>query len=283
MIDIVRGLITAWAARRRGVMAGLPVAVLLVLAGLTGMPAPAAADDAAPPVAKEASGTARLNDGIAAWNAGDYAAAAAILKPLADVGNPQAQYFIAVALASGKGIAKNQSQATIYFKRAAEQKHRDANLVLGTRYLEGKAVLQNADLAEKHLRTAAFLESVEAQFVLGYAFSYGNYPNFPKNLVIAASFFEMAARREHRASQFFLSTLFFKREEIDLFNPSRGLMWNIILARETEGTFGEQSIRNINLLRRDMPRQKFAPLYRKASNFARICIESGYQDCGWEQ
>lgn len=258
-------------------------AVMLLLALLVAVPVAAAgADDASPTVATKTSDAARLNDGIAAWDAGDYDTAAAILKPLADAGDPQAQYLIAAAFANGKGLKKNQKQATAYFRRAAEQKHRDANLVLGTRYLEGNAGFQDADLAEKHLRTAAFLGSVEAQFVLGYAFSYGNYPTFRKDFASAASFFEMAASQQHRASQFFLSTLLYKRKETDIFDPARGLMWNIILAKETEGNFSEQSISNIDLLRREMPKEKFEILHRKASRLARRCINSEYEDCGWE-
>jgi TPR repeat protein len=218
--------------------------------------------------------------GQAAFDAGDYETAVKILRPLADAGNPRAQYIIGIALLRGNGLTKDQEQATSYLTLSANQQHMEANLVLGVRYLEGKGGDQDATAAEKHLSTAAFLGSIQAQFVLGYAFSYGEYRNFRQDFQIAAEFFDLAARQQHAASQFLLSTIFFKQDEPNIFDPLRGFMWTIILINESNGRFREKSASNLELLKRQMRREEFETLYLEASLLARRCIESGYEECG---
>ena len=218
--------------------------------------------------------------GMEAYQAGDYETAIEILTPLADAGDSRAQYIVGISILNGLRPISDQARATAYLVRSAKQEHLEANLVLGSRYLEGEGVTQNAQFAERYLKTAARLGSIEAQFVLGYAFLYGGYKDFPKSFQTAAAFFDLAARQQHEASQFFLSTLLFKSDDPNIFDPSRGLMWTIILASEKSGRFSKQSNNNLDLLKRQMRRDEFEALYVKSSLLARRCIDSGYEDCG---
>lgn len=80
---------------------------------------------AAPPA------VAAVEDGIAAYEAKEFEAAIAELKPLADQGNPQAQYYVGRMYASGEGTLRNYSLAHTYLTLAANQGVTEALQVKG--------------------------------------------------------------------------------------------------------------------------------------------------------
>jgi len=55
----------------------------------------------------------------AAWR-GDYAAALAELRPLAERGNADAQYSLAGLYRDGRGVPRDDAQAAAWYRRAAE-------------------------------------------------------------------------------------------------------------------------------------------------------------------
>lgn len=70
--------------------------------------------------------SAGLDEGISAYEAGEFATAMAELKPLADQGNPQAQYYVGRMYANGEGTLKHYSLAHTYLTLAANQGVTDA-------------------------------------------------------------------------------------------------------------------------------------------------------------
>jgi TPR repeat protein len=58
-------------------------------------------------------------DGMMAYNRGDYLPAIRLFRPLAEQGNPKAQGLIGVMYRKGQGVARNSVHAFIWFKRAA--------------------------------------------------------------------------------------------------------------------------------------------------------------------
>lgn len=58
-------------------------------------------------------------DGMVAYNRGDYVPAIRLFRPLAEKGNPKAQSLLGVMYRKGQGVARNSVHAFIWFKRAA--------------------------------------------------------------------------------------------------------------------------------------------------------------------
>jgi TPR repeat protein len=60
-------------------------------------------------------------DGMAAYNRGDYVPAIRLFRPLAETGNPKAQSVIGVMYRKGEGVAKNSSRAFMWLSLAAKR------------------------------------------------------------------------------------------------------------------------------------------------------------------
>ena len=60
-------------------------------------------------------------DGMAAYNRGDYAPAIRLFRPLAEQGNPKAQNVLGVMFRKGEGVAKNPARAHMWFSFAAKR------------------------------------------------------------------------------------------------------------------------------------------------------------------
>jgi TPR repeat protein len=60
-------------------------------------------------------------DGMAAYNRGDYVPAIRLFRPLAEAGNPKAQSVIGVMYRKGEGVAKSSARAFMWFSLAAKR------------------------------------------------------------------------------------------------------------------------------------------------------------------
>ena len=58
-------------------------------------------------------------DGMAAYNRGDYVPAIRLFRPLAEKGNPNAQSVIGVMYRKGQGVARSSARAFMWFSLAA--------------------------------------------------------------------------------------------------------------------------------------------------------------------
>jgi hypothetical protein len=58
-------------------------------------------------------------DGMAAYNRGDYVPAAGIFRPLAEQGSAKAQSVLGVMYRRGQGVARNSARAFIWLSRAS--------------------------------------------------------------------------------------------------------------------------------------------------------------------
>jgi TPR repeat protein len=58
-------------------------------------------------------------DGMAAYNRGDYLPAIRLFRPLAEQGNPKAQNLLGVMYRRGHGVARNPMRAFVWFSSAA--------------------------------------------------------------------------------------------------------------------------------------------------------------------
>ena len=63
---------------------------------------------------------ADVNDGLAAYKAGDYAKALSELQPAASQGNASAEKTLAKMYAIGQGVKEDDAQAIAWWSKAAE-------------------------------------------------------------------------------------------------------------------------------------------------------------------
>jgi cell division septation protein DedD len=108
--------------------------------------------------------------GIEAWQQANYAGAVAIWRPLAEKGDPDAQFNLGQAYRLGRGVSTNLAAAKTWFGRAAAQGHVDAQTTLGL------LLFQNSEQAEglKWLKQAAIKGDPRALLVYGTALVNGD-------------------------------------------------------------------------------------------------------------
>lgn len=88
-------------------------------------------------------------DGLRAFDAGDYAAALAEWRPLAESGDVEAQVALAGLYLDGLGVRRDVAEAARWYERAARQGSLVGQFNLGDLYAEGRGVRR--DLVEAYV------------------------------------------------------------------------------------------------------------------------------------
>ncbi len=114
-----------------------------------------------------------FEDGDAAYQRGDYAAAMAILRPLAEQGNAGAQNDLGLMYLNGRGATKNQAEAVSWLRLSADQGNAEAQARLGAVYFNGWGVPPDLAESAKWYRDAADQGYAEAQYELGALYENG--------------------------------------------------------------------------------------------------------------
>ncbi len=81
-----------------------------------------------------------LGSGISAFESKHFTHAMKLLAPLADAGEAEAQYRVAIMYQNGLGVVRNESRAVDNMRRAAEAGHALAQHGLGFMYMDGDCV-----------------------------------------------------------------------------------------------------------------------------------------------
>ena len=108
---------------------------------------------------------ADVNDGVAAWERGDYETAVAEWRGPAGQGDADAQFNLGQAYRLGRGVEQNTRQAEVYYAKAAAQGHLKAADNLGL------LLFQNGrrEEAMPYVVDAAERGDPRAQYLLGIA------------------------------------------------------------------------------------------------------------------
>ena len=96
------------------------------------------------------------------------------------------------------GMEKSLTEATAWFRRAAEQGHRDAQVNLATQYYLGRGASRDYAEAAQWYREAANGGDVGAQYILASMYKAGL--GVPQDLRIALYWYSHAARQGDRAA-----------------------------------------------------------------------------------
>lgn len=84
-----------------------------------------------------------LDDAQAAYGRNDYATALTLFKPLAEQGDPSAQFQLGVMYGNGQGVRRDYAEAEKWYRRAANQGNAQAQNSLGFVYTNGQGVERN--------------------------------------------------------------------------------------------------------------------------------------------
>jgi TPR repeat protein len=148
---------------------------------------------------------AGFDEGIAAYNRGDYATTVKEWRPLAEQGDPTAQHHLGWLYVLGHGVPQDYEEAVRWFRKAAEQGDSDAQTNLGSLYLLGDRLPQNYTEALKWLRAAADQGHPFAQTKLGIMYEDGH--GVLQDRVQAHKWFSLAAAQGSELAGAFLSEL----------------------------------------------------------------------------
>lgn len=141
-----------------------------------------------------------FEDGRAAAQQGDPATAIAIWTPLAEAGNPEAQYWLAESFWGGWwGVPENLERRAYWHMRAAEQGHAPSFVQLGQMYELGHHFAQDDRAAAEWYTRAAETGDADGQYALAHFYQEGR--GVPQDLVQAHILWESAAMQGHEAAR----------------------------------------------------------------------------------
>lgn len=131
---------------------------------------------------------ADVKAGVDAWTRGDFPAAIREWQPLADKGDPDAQFNLAQAYKLGRGVPQDLTRSELLYAKAAAQGHLQA----GDNY--GLLLFQRGQHAAAlpYIRSAAERGDPRAQYLLGLA--YFNADGVSKDWVRAYALENLAAQ-----------------------------------------------------------------------------------------
>ncbi len=130
------------------------------------------------------------DEGVAAYERGDYATALREFRPLAEQGNAGAQSNLALMYRHGQGVPQDYAQAARWYRRAAEQGHADAQFYLALMYKNGQGVPRDYAEAVRWYSKAADQGFAFAQYSLGAMYAGGQ--GVPQDYVQAHMWFSLA-------------------------------------------------------------------------------------------
>jgi TPR repeat protein len=142
-----------------------------------------------------ASGEPSLQMGVAAFEAGAFKEALAIIEPAAEKGNVEAAYWLGQMYENGLGVKMDPDTALTWYRKAAEGGWSDAKFKLGEIYFTGTEELQDFKKARRWLEQAARDGNSRAQLDLGrlYANGWGG----DKDEIQAYIWYEFAAKQDN--------------------------------------------------------------------------------------
>jgi TPR repeat protein len=133
-----------------------------------------------------------LEDGLAAYDRGDYDTAIRTLRPLASRGNRRAENSMGAMYENGRGgVAQDLRRAAEWYRRAARHGSAQAQNSLGFMYIAGRGVKRNRQAGVHWFRLGAAQGFAVAQYNLGVA--YEEAWGVRKSYSRAAKWFRLAA------------------------------------------------------------------------------------------
>jgi uncharacterized protein len=156
---------------------------------------------------------ADVQQGIDAYQKGDYKTALEELKKAAGAGDANGQFYLGEIYDKGRGVPQDFAEAAKWYRAAADQNQVDAQEVLCTRYFFGQATLpKDPTQAVKYCPGAAKAGKEYAAFLAGYLFERGQGTTAdPKK---AAEYYKISAEKGNVSAQEALGSMYFFGEGV---------------------------------------------------------------------
>jgi len=119
------------------------------------------------------SGAGTIASGMEAYRSGDFAGAADIWRPLAEAGDPLAQFNLGILHDLGQGVTRDAATAAEWFRRSAEQGDPIAAYNLGLMLAEGRGVPANPEEAAEWFKFATDMGHTGSMMSLSILFATG--------------------------------------------------------------------------------------------------------------
>lgn len=120
-----------------------------------------------------AENAARFNEGVAAYDAGDFSRAFDLWLPIAQENDLAAMRNVAILLREGKGVAKDPQRALYFFERAGRAGLVSAQVNAAFMYLNGEGTAQDYKTASFWFHAAAIAGVPAARYNLGVLYERG--------------------------------------------------------------------------------------------------------------
>jgi TPR repeat protein len=98
---------------------------------------------------------AGLQEGVAAYEAGNLPQALKEFRAAAEKGDADCQYNLALMYEQGLGVAKDEKEAVVWYRKSAEQGNSNAQFNLGVMYENGRGTAVDFAQANQWYRKAA--------------------------------------------------------------------------------------------------------------------------------
>lgn len=175
------------------------------------------------------SAYAGFDEGMAAYERGDYAAALEEWRALAEEGHPAAQFWVGHMYRTGLTVEKDMEEAIRWFRRAAKQQEPMAEYILGVLYYQGDGVPKDIREAVGWFRLAAEHGDIEALDLVGQLYTEGEWR--PRDEAGAREWY-LKVVESHRLKEGVLSPdahytlgLIYKRGGLIPVQPSQSQSW----------------------------------------------------------
>ena len=142
-----------------------------------------------------------VSAGADAWAKGDYDTAVGNWRPLAEKGDPDAQFNLGQAYRWGRGVPTSLAAAQTWYERAAAQNQMDAQVILGL------MLFQNGDHPSGLRWLKAAAEKGEPRAMLVYGTALYNGDSVPQDAVLGYAYVSRAAAQGLQAAKDTLAQL----------------------------------------------------------------------------
>ena len=228
--------------------------------------------------AKQGDASAQFNLGLMYDNGRgvlkDDAEAVRWYRLAAEQGDADAQFNLGLMYDNGRGVLKDEAEAVKWYRKAAEQGLAVAQSTLGLMYDNGRGVLKDEAEAVRWFRLAAEQGDADAQFNLGVMYDNGR--GVLKDEAEAVRWFRLAAEQGDATAQYSLGfmyagLMYAAGEGVLKKDSVLAHMWSNIAG--ANGNARARKLRDI--LEVGMTRAEVS----RATELARVCMTSDYQDC----
>jgi uncharacterized protein len=142
-----------------------------------------------------------------AYDRGDYASALEITAPLAELGNPNAQFLLALMYDDGDGVALDDGTAIRWYQQAAEQGHSGAQFNLAYMHDHGEGTAENNLQALRWYTRAAEQGDAAAQMNLALMHDFAE-SGIARDISEALKWYSAAAAQDIRGAQYNLAVIY---------------------------------------------------------------------------